>query len=116
MVFFCCTKHIGEGLLFIYRNNKWNLHKIHWKLIVVFHTSIEREAEAVMNFMLTKEAQQILLDSMAAIPVIDSSNLSSDNSKYLKDLKIDSFRTASIGNLGTELNEEWDQKIGTLNK
>ncbi|MGO2629890.1 MAG: extracellular solute-binding protein, partial [Enterococcus italicus] len=71
-------------------------------------------AEAVMNFMLTKEAQQILLDNMAAIPVIDSSELSSENSKYLEGLKIDSFRTASIGNLGTELNEEWDQKIGTL--
>lgn len=71
-------------------------------------------AEAVMNFMLTKEAQQILLDNMAAIPVIDSSELSSDNSKYLEGLKIDSFRTASIGILGTELNEEWDQKIGIL--
>lgn len=71
-------------------------------------------AEAVMDFMLTQKAQQILLDSMAAIPVIDSTKLSSDNSKYLKGLDVESFRTASIGSLGTELNEEWDQTIGVL--
>lgn len=71
-------------------------------------------AQAVMDFFLTEEAQQILLDAMAAIPVIDSANISSDNSKYLSELNIESFRTISIGNLGSELNEEWDQKIGTL--
>lgn len=73
-------------------------------------------AQAVMNFMLTEDAQQILLDSMAAIPVIDSSKLSSDNSKYLEDLDISSFRTSSIGTLGNTLNERWDQEIGTLSK
>lgn len=71
-------------------------------------------AQAAMDFFLTEEAQQILLDAMAAIPVIDSANISSDNSKYLSELNIESFRTISIGNLGSELNEEWDQKIGTL--
>lgn len=71
-------------------------------------------AQAVMDFMLTTQAQQILLDTMAAIPVIDSSLISSDNSIYLKDLKIDSFRTSSLGTLSNELNEEWDQTIGTL--
>lgn len=69
-------------------------------------------AQAVMDYMLTNEAQQILLDSMAAIPVIE--NVSSDNAKYLEDLDIAAFRTISIGNLGNELNEAWDQKIGTL--
>lgn len=73
-------------------------------------------AQAVMNFMLTEDAQQILLDSMAAIPVIDSSKLSSDNSKYLEGLDISSFRTSSIGTLGNTLNERWDQEIGTLSK
>ena len=73
-------------------------------------------AQAVMNFMLTEDAQQILLDSMAAIPVIDSSKLSSDNSKYLEGLDISSFRTSSIGALGKSLNERWDQEIGTLSK
>lgn len=76
--------------------------------------SNEEGAQAVLNFMLTEEAQQILLDNMAAIPVIDSSEMSSKNSEYLADLNIDSFRTSSIGALTSELFEEWDQKIGTL--
>lgn len=71
-------------------------------------------AQAVMNFMLTDKAQKILLDSMAAIPVIDSTKLDSANSKYLKDLDISSFRTSSLGSLSGELNEEWDREIGTL--
>lgn len=71
-------------------------------------------AQAVMDFMLTTDAQQILLDSMAAIPVIDGSQVSSENSKYLEDLNIESFRTSSIGTLGTELNERWDKEIGTM--
>lgn len=71
-------------------------------------------AQAVMNFMLTEEAQQILLDNMAAIPVIDSESITSENSKYLEDLNVESFRTSSIGSLGATLNERWDQEIGTL--
>lgn len=73
-------------------------------------------AQAVMNFMISNEGQQILLDKMAAIPVIDSARLKSANTKYLSGLKIDQFRTISIGNLGNELNAQWDQKIGTLSK
>lgn len=71
-------------------------------------------AQAVMDFFLTEEAQQILLDAMAAIPVIDSQNISSANSKYLSELNIESFRTISIGSLASQLNEAWDQKIGAL--
>lgn len=76
--------------------------------------SNQEGAQAVMNFMLTPEAQQILLESMAAIPVIDQSEVRAENAQYLADLKIDTFRTASLGTLANELNEEWDQKIGTL--
>lgn len=76
--------------------------------------SNEEGAQAVMNFMLTEEAQQILLDNMAAIPVIDSSKMTSKNTEYLKDLDVDSFRTSSIGALANDLSQEWDQKIGTL--
>lgn len=71
-------------------------------------------AQAVMNFMLTEGAQQTLLDSMAAIPVIDSSGMTSENSVHLEGLDISSFRTLSIGTLGSELNERWDAEIGTL--
>ena len=78
--------------------------------------SNQEGAQAVMNFMLSEEAQQILLDSMAAIPVIDSTNITSEKSKYLAELNVETFRTSSLGSLGNELNEVWDQKIGTLSK
>ncbi|MFC6314714.1 extracellular solute-binding protein [Lapidilactobacillus achengensis] len=73
-------------------------------------------AQAVMNFMISKEGQQILLDKMAAIPVVDSSTLQSENSKRLAGLDIDHFRIISIGDLGSELTAQWDRQIGTLAK
>lgn len=69
---------------------------------------------AFMDFMLTEEAQQILLDNMAAIPLIDSSNFESPNAALLEGLDVSNFRRASLGELGGQLNERWDNEIGTL--
>lgn len=74
----------------------------------------EEGAHAVMDFMLSEEAQAILLDEMAAIPLIDSANLDSPNSALLEGLDVSSFRVSSLGTLGTELNEKWDQEIAPL--
>ncbi|WP_028273413.1 extracellular solute-binding protein [Atopococcus tabaci] len=71
-------------------------------------------AHAVMDFMLTEEAQSILLDEMAAIPLIDAANLESENSALLEGLDVREFRVSSLGTLGTELNERWDQDIASL--
>ena len=71
-------------------------------------------AYAFLNYMLTPEAQNIALDSMAAIPVIDFSLLDPELTKSIEELKIEKFRIGSLGNLGTELYEEWDKQIGTL--
>ena len=71
-------------------------------------------AYAFLNYMLTPEAQNIALDSMAAIPVIDFGLLDQELTKTIEDLKIEEFRIGSLGNLGTELYEEWDSQIGTL--
>lgn len=51
---------------------------------------------------------------MAAIPVIDYSLLDPELTKTIETLKVDSFRMSSLGTLGTELYEEWDKEIGTL--
>jgi len=51
---------------------------------------------------------------MAAIPVIDFSLLDPELTKSIEELKIEKFRIGSLGNLGTELYEEWDKQIGTL--
>lgn len=71
-------------------------------------------AYAFMDFMLSEEAQQILLDKLAAIPLIDSSNMDSPNAEMLKDLDVANFRRISLGELVSQLNERWDKEIGTL--
>ena len=40
--------------------------------------------------------------------------LDQELTKTIEDLKIEEFRIGSLGNLGTELYEEWDSQIGTL--
>ncbi|MGY4104211.1 extracellular solute-binding protein [Ignavigranum ruoffiae] len=68
---------------------------------------------AVMNFMLSDEAQQILLDELAAIPLVET-QFESKNAEMLKDISVEAFRRASIGDLTTKLYEKWDSEIGTL--
>lgn len=71
-------------------------------------------AYAFFDFMLSEEAQQILLDNMAAIPLIDTSNMQSPNVELLQNLDVSNFRRSSLGNLGSQLTERWDNEIGTL--
>ncbi|GEB76596.1 extracellular solute-binding protein [Sporolactobacillus inulinus] len=71
-------------------------------------------AYAVMDFMISKEAQTILLDEMGAFPVIDSSDIKSDNTKMISKFDVSTFRTSSIGVLGQELLKKWDEEIATL--
>ncbi len=71
-------------------------------------------AQAFIDYMLTPEAQNIALESMAALPVIDFSTLDAELVKSIEGLNIAAFRSYSIGELGTLLNEKWDAEIGTL--
>ncbi|WP_445487648.1 extracellular solute-binding protein [Niallia sp. 03133] len=71
-------------------------------------------AHAVMDFMVSSEAQTILLDQMGAFPVIDTSNVKSDNTKMISKFDISKFRTSSTGILGTDLIKKWDEEIATL--
>lgn len=76
--------------------------------------SNQEGAYAFLNYMISPEAQNIALDTMAAIPVIDFSLLDPELTKSIEDLKIDKFRISSLGDLGTQLYEQWDSEIGTL--
>ena len=76
--------------------------------------SQQEGAHAFMDFMLSEEAQQILLDDMAAIPLVDSSVFESPNAALLEGLDVSNFRRTSLGELGGQLNERWDNEIGTL--
>lgn len=71
-------------------------------------------AYAVLDFVLSDEAQGILLDGMGAFPVIDMSNIKSKNADMLSSFKIEDFRTADIGSLRTDLVKQWDETIATL--
>lgn len=69
---------------------------------------------AVMDYMLSKEAQNTLLSKMAAIPVIDTKDLDQDKVKLIKDLDVSKFRNSNIGALSDDLNKKWDNEIATL--
>lgn len=71
-------------------------------------------AYAFINYMISADAQNIALESMAAIPVIDFSLLDPALTDTISGLKIDAFRISALGGLATELNEEWEARIGTL--
>ncbi|KRL04607.1 extracellular solute-binding protein [Liquorilactobacillus oeni] len=80
-------------------------------LVIPSIGSNKKGAEAVMNFILGKKAQNILVDTMAAIPVIDQKEITSDNLKYIKGLNAKDFRFSSTGDLATQLIQKWDSEI-----
>lgn len=71
-------------------------------------------AHAVLDFVLSDEAQTILLDGMGAFPVVDMSGIESKNAEMLSSFKIEDFRAADIGTLRTELVQKWDEEIATI--
>jgi putative spermidine/putrescine transport system substrate-binding protein len=69
---------------------------------------------AVLDFWISDEAQEILLDSMAAIPLVDSSNFDSESAGMLEGFDVSEFRVSEIGTLGGDLNERWHDEIAPL--
>ena len=67
-----------------------------------------------IDYMLSDEAQQMMVKQMAAIPLVDTSRLDLTGYDDLKDLDVSNFRILSIGDLGTDFNERWDNEIGSL--
>ena len=76
--------------------------------------SNEEGAYVFINYMLTDAAQEILVKEMAAIPLVDTSNLDMTGYEDVMNLDVSSFRIMSIGDLGTDFNARWDSEIGTL--
>lgn len=76
--------------------------------------SNEEGAYAFMNYMVSGAAQEILVKKMAAIPLIDSSNIDMTGYEDVQSLDVSKFRIMSIGDLSTSFNERWDNEIGTL--
>ncbi len=71
-------------------------------------------AHAVLNFVISDEAQMVLLDEMGAFPVIDMAGFDSKNAEMLSSFSIESFRSSDLGNLNAEIVKRWDENIATL--
>lgn len=76
--------------------------------------SNEDGAYAFIDYMLTDAAQEILVKDMAAIPLVDTSNIDMTGYEDVMNLDVNNFRIMSIGDLGTDFNARWDSEIGTL--
>lgn len=76
--------------------------------------SNEDGAYAFIDYMLSPEAQQIMVEQMAAIPLIDTEGMDMTGYEDLQNLDVSNFRIMSIGDLATDFNERWDNEIGTL--
>ena len=76
--------------------------------------SNEDGAYAFIDYMLSPEAQQIMVEQMAAIPLIDSSELDLTGYEDLAGLDVSNFRIMSIGDLATDFNARWDSEIGAI--
>ena len=70
-------------------------------------------AHAFINYILSPEAQTILVQDMAAIPLI-TDGVDLTGAEELMNMDVSSFRTQALGDLITDLNARWDEEIGTL--
>ncbi len=76
--------------------------------------SNQEGACAFMDYMCSDAAQQMMVKEMAAIPLVDASNLDLTGFEDVANLDVSSFRIMSIGDLSTQFNERWDNEIGAL--
>ena len=67
-----------------------------------------------LNFVVSVEAQNLLVQNMKAIPVIDTKKLPPATLELLSGLQMKDYRIAALGGLGTKLNQRWTQEIATL--
>ena len=76
--------------------------------------SNEDGAYAFIDYMLSTEAQELMVKEMAAIPLVDAGDMDMTGYEDLMDLDVSSFRIMSIGDLSTDFNARWDSEIGAI--
>ena len=64
--------------------------------------------------MLTDQAQEIMVQQMAAIPLVDTSNMDMTGYEDVQNMDVNNFRIMSIGDLSIDFNQRWDSEIATL--
>jgi putative spermidine/putrescine transport system substrate-binding protein len=83
-------------------------------LIIPVMSKNAAAAYKFMNFVVSVEAQDLLVQKMAAIPVIDTKKLPAATLEMLSGLQMKDYRIAALGGLGTKLNQRWTQEIAIL--
>lgn len=68
---------------------------------------------AFIDYLLSPEAQTILVQDMAAIPLV-TEGVDLTGAEELMSMDVSNFRTQALGDLVTALNARWDEEIGTL--
>lgn len=69
-----------------------------------------------MDFMISAEAQQLLVEHMKAVPVVDASTLEQTESvKAVSTLNPAEFNILSVGTNGQAMKDRWAQDIAPLN-
>lgn len=68
---------------------------------------------AFIDYLLSPEAQTILVQDMAAIPLV-TEGVDLTGAEELMSMDVSNFRTQALGDLVTNLNARWDEEIGTL--
>ncbi|WDQ35911.1 extracellular solute-binding protein [Paenibacillus marchantiae] len=63
-----------------------------------------------LNFVLSPEAQEVIVDKMNGFPGIELSNMSQEMQNKF-DGVAEGFRTFNIGDLGTEINKRWQSDV-----
>jgi putative spermidine/putrescine transport system substrate-binding protein len=83
-------------------------------LIIPVMSKNAAAAYKFMNYVVSVEAQDLLVNVMKAIPVIDPKRLPPATLELLSGLQMKEYRIAALGGLGTKLNQRWTQEIATL--
>jgi putative spermidine/putrescine transport system substrate-binding protein len=68
----------------------------------------------LLNFVVSVQAQEMLVENMAAIPVIPADALSEETLSILTGFTTTNFRVMTIGDLGPQLQERWQIEISAL--
>ena len=68
---------------------------------------------AFIDYLLSPEAQTILVQDMAAIPLV-TEGVDLTGAEELMSMDVSNFRTQALGDRVTDLNARWDEEIGTL--
>lgn len=63
-----------------------------------------------IDFVLSPEAQEVIVDKMNGFPGIELSNMSQDMQDKFNGVS-DGFRTFNIGDLSTEMNKRWQNEV-----